>query len=247
MAFRIKILFALVPVLMLAYQVQVVAADPPAPPPLPPAPPSEPPQPGDVLWTFAQEPPFDDSRLALAIASQVDARIRPTGSRIFYVEFQPGGILAHVSQPPAPAGQWALLLAAAGFPNGLGALPVTNVCRVWSAPAASGLPPSPALSQAAGRLATDVPAAIAALGLALQPCTITENLAEADVIVWLQGGPQPTIPGRRSGFIGLPAPGSALRLVRRIRHLISRLVARRPLPLVVGSQGLLFRAGPRPG
>jgi hypothetical protein len=166
------------------------------------------------LWTFAQEPVFNDLRVALAVATRVDAKVRSTGSRIFYVESRGPQFTAYVSQPPAPDDQVPLLLAAAGFPGGLGDLQEVARCKIWSAPPVAGLSSAVPTSQAAAQIATLLQGALAELGIQTQPCLVTENPAEADLLVWVQGGPPPAIPSKQqSTFLALPgisAPSSSV-------------------------------------
>jgi hypothetical protein len=197
MPFRVKTILAVVVMFTLAFQGHVTAADPPPPPPLPSVPTSEPARPGDAFWSFAQVPPFDDSRIALAIAALVDSQTRAAGSRIFFVERRSGGdVHLFTTLPPAQPAQVPLLLAAAGLPAGLSQFRVTGPCRIWAAAPQS---------QVAGSLAEALAAALAGQGLVLQPCVQTQNIADADLVVWLAGDQPPAIPGRPQSFLTFPA------------------------------------------
>jgi hypothetical protein len=177
------------------------------PPPITPVPRPTPQaaQPGDVLWTFASEPPFNDTRVALAVATMMDATLRAGGARFFYTEARGPELRAYVGQSPAPASQVPLLLAAAGFPGGLGDLQEVGRCRVWSAPPPVGVTPALPACEAATLITTALGRALAELGLQTQPCTVTQITSEANVLIWVEGGPPPVIPSRQqSTFLALP-------------------------------------------
>jgi hypothetical protein len=152
--------------------------------------------PGDVLWSFAQETPFNDERVALAVATTMDAKLRANGSRAFYGSMRGPELRTYIDQPPAPPEQAPVLLRAAGFPNGLRDLQVIGRCRVWFAAGAA---------EAGAQLPGLFQSALAELGLTVEPCLVTNNAAEAHLLVWLDGGPRPAIPQRQPPtFLLLP-------------------------------------------
>ncbi|MPZ48627.1 MAG: hypothetical protein GEU75_04815 [Dehalococcoidia bacterium] len=162
-------------------------------------------QAGDVLWTFAQEPPFYDSRVALAVAALIDAELRAAGVPAFYAELQGPDRVAYVDQPPAPISEVRLLLAAAGFPDGLSDLREVGRCQVWASPPSVAVTPSALPSQVAAQLSPILRDALTELGRETQPCAATQDPGAASLLVWVEGGAVPAIPNRQeSTFLALP-------------------------------------------
>jgi hypothetical protein len=150
-------------------------------------------EPGDVLWTFAQEPPFYDARVAMAVATLIDAELRPAGVRLFYAEAQGPDVVAHVD---APIDDVQLLLAAAGFPEGLGDLDVVGPCLVWA---------DAALAVEVAQLAELLSEALAEISVEADACETTERPTDALVLLWPADEGQPPIPIREFGvFLAFP-------------------------------------------
>jgi hypothetical protein len=155
-----------------------------------------------VLWTFAQEPPFNDARVAFAIATLIDAHFRADGARVFYAQPEGGRMLAFVDRPPAPRDQVPLLLTAAGFPGGLEGLNVVGRCRAFSAP------DDVRSSEAAVQVARWFAVSLKELGIAIDQCVqASANLSEdVQLLVWREGEPIPVIPNRQQATL-LALPG----------------------------------------
>ena len=195
--------------LMLLGQAWPAGAQQPQPPPPAVQTPIAPARPGDVLWTFAQEPPFFDSRVALALATLIDKDLSTSipNARIFYAEYRaPAPPRVYVGVPPAPIGEVKKLLTAAGFPNGLYDLREVGRCKVWSAPPPVGMTPAVQPREAADLLARLLIGALAEVGRPTQPCVATATIEDAHLLIWVEGGPPPIIPShQQSTFLALPA------------------------------------------
>lgn len=140
---------------------------------------------GDVLWAFAQEEPFFDERIAMAFATLVDAELAAGAgdARIVAVRQQPPDEIVPLSL--APASDVPLLFAAAGYPDA--SFVEVERCAVWAEPGAEAT-----AEQIAGALG----AALAGLGVEVQPCEQTSSPEGAHLLVWTHGGEVPVIPSR---------------------------------------------------
>jgi hypothetical protein len=177
------------------------AAEEPPPGPTP-QPALSPPAAGDILWTFAREPVLNDARIAQAVATKVDREFRPVNARVFYAQPNGPDFVVFTDRPPAREDDVPRLMAAAGLPGGLSAAPVTGPCGIWVAPGASDQ-----AMAAARNVGTVVIGALKSLGAGIAgSCLPVEDISEADVIVWVHGGPVPGIPTRVRGMLGLPGP-----------------------------------------
>lgn len=157
--------------------------------------PSAPPlEDGDVVWTFGNEDPFFDTRVAGALgtlmAPAIDADA-PDGMRIVRVEANGPDF---VSGTIYPTNDVPSLLAAAGFDP---AAPFTQVgeCLYWTSDIESGIPWS-----TPGSPATDViralQDALASFGLARMGCAATPDPAAAHLLFWVHGEAPPALPQR---------------------------------------------------
>lgn len=197
---------ALVAVAASAFVTSPVRAQTPPTPPTPaPAPPGLPdPQTGDVVWAFAQEFPFSDGRVALALVWTMAPAVGSTPL--------PAAASLRRGIPPADV---TLLMEAAGLrarPGSLNVPPSLNVvgaCKIWIAPAPAGITPNAPLNKSAEGLGNAfVQAMRDLLGVTLDRCTTTTEIAQAQLLVWTQGGPVPANPMRQTPT--LLAPVNAL-------------------------------------
>jgi hypothetical protein len=173
-------------------------------PPPPPRPAPQPPGPDDVLWTIAPDGVLADTRIAHALATLVDAQVRPTGARVYYAEQRGPTTLAYIAAAPFPADQVPLLLAAAGFPGGLGGVRVVGPCLYSVAPAVV-----PSLESDGLQIASYFHKALIQAGLTVQPCVATASYAQAHIVVW-RNGPFPAVPTRqRATFLDIPGTSGA--------------------------------------
>ena len=93
-------------------------------------------------------------------------------------------------------------------------LNVVGACKIWIAPAPAGITPNAPLNKSAEGLGNAfVQAMRDLLGVTLDRCTTTTNAAEAQLMVWTQGGPVPANPMRQTSTlvaanIAPPPPGA---------------------------------------
>jgi hypothetical protein len=164
-------------------------------------------QPGDVAWAFALEDPLFDERIAGALGTRMEPEIQaatPSGARIARVRaVGPDFEVAHVY----PANDVQPLLDAAGYGN---TPPFVEVgqCRVWAAPPPVDVPSAITPAEAAPILAAALEGALASLGVETTACTETDDPAEAHLLVWVAGGPAPTLMQRNEATFlsGTEAP-----------------------------------------
>lgn len=192
-----------------AFGQQQPAPRQPNPDPTPtPAPAPRPPQTGDFVWTFGQEPPFHDQRVATALAALTQARVMQAVTMTYADPEVRDGL-----PQPASNDQIMLLLAAAGIEPS--SLREVGQCKIWAAPSspADVHPRQPLEPEEAGKyLGGAFKAGLSSLGLQIQPCTRTFNPDEAHLLVWIQGTTPPVVPSRREPtFLTssdlVPAPG----------------------------------------
>ena len=139
---------------------------------------------GDLVWRFADEPPFSDPRVATALAALVDhqavveaASLRP---EIQLLPFDPS-VVEFMRLPDAEA-QARRMLAEAAFADD-GFIEVGR-CRVaWY----------PAVREA---LAEQVREVLTELGIDTQPCEASGGVEGAHILVFETRGPSPFIPSR---------------------------------------------------
>lgn len=171
------------------------------PPPATPPPGLRDPRTGDVVWAFAQEFPFFDDRAALALSSVMAPVIGSTQG----VPVLPAD--ANLRRAVVGEKDVVLLIEAAGLRGRPGSAPppplkVIGSCRIWIAPAPAGITADAPLAKSADGIGTAfVQAMRELLGVTLAPCTTTTNVAEAQILVWTQGGPVPANPMRQASTL----------------------------------------------
>ncbi len=213
----------------------VQAQTPPIPPTPPPATPPlglRDPQTGDIVWDFAPEFPFFDTRVAMALAWTM----APTTGTTQGTPVLPASPDLRRGIRPGDA---ALLMEAAGMrarPGSLNQPPplkVIGACRIWIAPASAGVAPSAPLDKSAESIGTAFVQALRdLLGVTVAPCTTTTNAAQAQIFVWTQGGPAPAYPSpMRQTSTLLAAEGS------QARPPLAGGVGGGPLPAKTGNAG----------
>jgi len=161
---------------------------PEGPPPPRPLRPVDPADADDLQWAFLPRGPLADERVRAAFALSLDPTEiasqagLPPSSRLLY---------AAENVRALPAEDVDLLLAAAGVRNpddGTLSLRLARVCRV-AVPMfdATSVAWRSLVAQARDTLAKAVPAALARLGLQVGECDLTDDLKEADIVVWGPG------------------------------------------------------------
>jgi hypothetical protein len=168
---------------------------PPAGRPLPiPPQPTPPPAPasGDVLWTFASQPPLNDLRVQLALAALVHGAPSAAGLPAARWQFVSQPTPGRFESRGLPArDQVPLLLAAAGIDPG--ALSELRPCLLAVAQPPVDVSPVTAPAEVGLRLAEAAGDALRALGVRGQACTVTANANDADVVAWYAGGQPPRL------------------------------------------------------
>lgn len=157
---------------------------------------------GDVAWTFANEEPFYDSRVAGALAALMAARIEdetPAGTSIVRVESDGPG---YVAATQYAASEVEPLLAAAGFDPAL-PFELVGTCRYWmpeTSPGEAeipwGTPASPA-----GIVISAFNDALRTLGVQPTACESVEDPNEAHFIFWQWGDEAPVLSMRPAGTL----------------------------------------------
>jgi len=158
---------------------------------------------GDVAWTFANEEPFYDSRVAGALAALMAARIdaeTPAGTSIVRVESDGPGYVAATQYAEIEVEP---LLAAAGFDPSR-PFEVVGTCRFWepeARPADSNVPPWGTPASPTGIVISAFNDALRALGVQPTACESTEDPDDAHVIVWQWGDDAPALSMRPAGTL----------------------------------------------
>lgn len=175
------------------------------------------PRPGDLFWQFSRTGPLADSRFAAALGILVDsesvianAGLAP-GRRLLYGDAE----LQRLVEEPSPETADQLLAAAGIVPTGQPAqVREARRCRIWTptglATDADRLPVATALGEA-------VAAALAGIGVDVQPCEVVTDSSDADLVLWDFGYDSPvTVPridGAAAGFLEIiaspPDPGAS--------------------------------------
>lgn len=185
---------------------QVTAtALPTRPPPL--NSPTPPPAPGDLLWTFAYEPPLFDGRIDLSWAALMFPRIAAVvgssehaqyvccGTTVTWGSTSTAGIVADLAF-------WGVTPAQ---------IRVVGQCRIWVAPPSVGIQPLITRAEAERLFSSALRDSLAEIGVVTEPCLPVPDPADAALLVWYAGGPSPAIPRRSAAtFLDAPvrAPGS---------------------------------------
>jgi hypothetical protein len=137
-------------------------------------------QPGDIVWAFAEEPPFHDQRVSVALAilmkQQIDLATRGTSARVVPANADLRRITG--------ADQVPLLLRAAGFGQTPPFIPIAP-CRVWVAPPPAEAHLSMQLDQAATIVADALNQALDGLGVRTEACAPTARIEEGHLFIWM--------------------------------------------------------------
>lgn len=151
------------------------------------------PQAGDLLWTFAEEDPFFDQRVRLALILLMDLEDAP----LFPASPDDREFIAM----PGISADAELLLLAAGID--IARIEVIGECRVWAAP-----PPvegSTVGVEQRGLAALAIGAALSELlesrGAPIGVCALTSDPATAQIFVWAFGETAPANPQRPAGTL----------------------------------------------
>ncbi|RJQ09670.1 MAG: hypothetical protein C4558_06005 [Dehalococcoidia bacterium] len=150
---------------------------------------------GDIVWTFAQEFPFFDPRAATALAWTMAPIVGSTqGAPVLPAD---AGLRRGVRPGDIP-----LLMEAAGLrarpgTNTPPSLKVTGRCRIWVAASPAGITANAPLDKSAESIGSAFAQTMRdLLGVTIAPCTTTADVAEAQILVWIHGGPVPANPMR---------------------------------------------------
>ncbi len=163
-----------------------------------------PPQPGDIAWAFAPENPLFDDRVAAALGTLMEPSIRaatPSGARIVRLEPNGPDVVPAAVYPDTEVPK---LLAAAGFGDRPPFVEVGQ-CHVWVAPVPAGVTPAVTPAVAAPIVVAALHDALASLGVPTTACAETSDPAHAQLLVWVAGGPVPTLTQRNTATFLAPA------------------------------------------
>lgn len=157
---------------------------------------------GDVVWTFANEEPFYDSRVAGALAALMTDGIEaktPAGVRIVRVESDGPG---YVAATQYAASEVEPLLAAAGFDPAL-PFELIGTCRYWTPetrPDETGIPWGTPDSPASIVISA-FNDALRELGVQPAACEGVDDPGDAHIVFWQWGEDAPVPPMRPSGTL----------------------------------------------
>jgi hypothetical protein len=138
--------------------------------------------PGDVYWQLVPNGLLSDQRIQEALLLLVDtdgvASKSALEGSLLYGGTRDVEVIDQLEQSEAEA---RLLLAAAGFDDPPVQLRETRRCRIWTADAAAT---PDTLTTVAAALSEALSSAWAQLGVEIQPCELTADQDQADVLVW---------------------------------------------------------------
>jgi hypothetical protein len=143
-------------------------------------------QPGDVYWQLVPNGIVADERIQYALLLLIESDTVAVGAgldgSLLYGNPEHAEFSAQVEQPQAEA---ELLFAAAGFDEPSQQLTEVRHCRFWVPPDAEES--SKVLNQVGLALGEALAAAWATVGVEIQPCEVTANRDDADLLVWGSG------------------------------------------------------------